>query len=112
MIVTNNDNFYVTDEALTNSPSRLEGVDEETEFHLTVYGCELIQEGSILLKAWPSRMTKLSFNSSQSGVPYCRLVLISHLRTCAGRMRSSVGCEVLIQGEQGRLALPSLFPIC
>ena len=70
MIVTNNDNFYVTDEALRNSPSRLEGVDEETEFRLTVYGCELIQEGSILLKAWPSRYCR-NCPSTHLNLEYC-----------------------------------------
>jgi hypothetical protein len=40
-----NDNFYLTDEKIKDSPSFQDGVDEETAFRLAVYGCELIQEG-------------------------------------------------------------------
>ena len=38
MIVANNDNFYLTDEAMRDSPSARKGVDEETAFQLAVYG--------------------------------------------------------------------------
>ena len=50
MIYTAIDNFYVTNEQLTNSPSRAEGVGVEAEEQLRLYGCELIQEGGCLLK--------------------------------------------------------------
>jgi hypothetical protein len=42
--------FYVTDEQLSDSPSRADGVDEQAEISLRVYGCELIQEAGILLR--------------------------------------------------------------
>ncbi len=35
---------------LENSPSRDHGIDKETETTLRIYGCELIQEGGVLLK--------------------------------------------------------------
>ncbi|WOL15612.1 cyclin-L1-1 isoform X3 [Canna indica] len=50
MIYTAIDTFYLTDEQLKNSPSRKDGIDEETETTLRIYGCDLIQEGGILLK--------------------------------------------------------------
>lgn len=50
MIYTAIDTFYLLQEQLQNSPSRKDGVDEETETVLRLYGCELIQEGGILLK--------------------------------------------------------------
>ena len=49
MIVTNVDNFYVTDDKIINSPSRERGVSEEDEFAMRVHGCELIQEAAVLL---------------------------------------------------------------
>lgn len=50
MIYTAIDTFYLSQEELTNSPSRKDGIDEETETSLRIYGCELIQESGILLK--------------------------------------------------------------
>ncbi|XP_026381719.1 cyclin-L1-1-like isoform X2 [Papaver somniferum] len=50
MIFTAIDTFYLTDEQLKNSPSRKDGVNESTENTLRIYGCDLIQEGGILLK--------------------------------------------------------------
>ncbi|CAN1237778.1 CYCL1-1 [Linum grandiflorum] len=50
MIYTAIDNFYLTDEQLQNSPSRKDGIDEETETSLRRYGCDLIQESGILLR--------------------------------------------------------------
>lgn len=50
MIYTAIDNFYVTEEQLTNSPSRKDGIDEPTETALRIYGCDLIQESGILLR--------------------------------------------------------------
>ncbi|XP_050287905.1 cyclin-L1-1-like [Quercus robur] len=50
MIYTVIDNFYLTDEHLKNSPSRKDGIDEDTETTLRIYGCDLIQESGILLK--------------------------------------------------------------
>ncbi|KAF3954363.1 hypothetical protein CMV_020282 [Castanea mollissima] len=50
MMYTAIDNFYLTDEQLKNSPSRKDGIDEATETTLRIYGCDLIQKSSILLK--------------------------------------------------------------
>ncbi|KAI0518712.1 hypothetical protein KFK09_006148 [Dendrobium nobile] len=50
MIYTAIDNFYLTDEELKNSPSRKDGIDEDTETMLRIYGCDLIQESGILLR--------------------------------------------------------------
>uniref|UniRef100_A0A0D6QWI6 Cyclin-L1-1 n=1 Tax=Araucaria cunninghamii TaxID=56994 RepID=A0A0D6QWI6_ARACU len=50
MIYTAIDTFYVTDEQIANSPSRKDGIDQETEMTLRLYGCELIQESGILLR--------------------------------------------------------------
>lgn len=56
---------FLTSEQLYNSPSRKDGVDEATETKLRVYGCERIQEGGILLKAYPFGITDL-FSSLKS----------------------------------------------
>lgn len=50
MIYTTLDTFYLTDEQLANSPSRKDKIDEKTETALRIYGCELVQEGCILLR--------------------------------------------------------------
>ncbi|KAJ4818379.1 Cyclin family protein [Rhynchospora pubera] len=50
MIYTAIDTFYLTDEQLKDSPSRKDGIDEETETTLRIYGCDLIQESGILLR--------------------------------------------------------------
>lgn len=50
MIYTAIDTFYLSDDQLQNSPSRKDSIDEETEITLRIYGCDLIQEGGILLK--------------------------------------------------------------
>ncbi|XP_021773017.1 cyclin-L1-1-like isoform X2 [Chenopodium quinoa] len=50
MIYTAIDTFYLTEEQLTNSPSRKDAIDEETENTLRIYGCDLIQESGILLR--------------------------------------------------------------
>jgi hypothetical protein len=50
MIYTTLDTFYLTDEQLANSPSRNDKIDEKTETALRIYGCELVQEGCILLR--------------------------------------------------------------
>ena len=50
MIYTNLDNFYVSREDLRDSPSRKDGVAEETETELRIFGTTLIQEGGCLLK--------------------------------------------------------------
>jgi hypothetical protein len=39
-------------EVMWMTPSHSEGLDEETELALRVYGCELIQEAGILLKLY------------------------------------------------------------
>ncbi|KAL2634673.1 hypothetical protein R1flu_006152 [Riccia fluitans] len=50
MIYTALDTFYLSNEQIKNSPSRKDGVDEETEDTLRLYGCDMIQEAGILLK--------------------------------------------------------------
>ncbi|XP_073221641.1 cyclin-L1-1-like isoform X1 [Cicer arietinum] len=50
MIYTAIDTFYLTDEQLSKSPSRKDGIDEATETTLRIYGCDLIQESGILLR--------------------------------------------------------------
>ena len=42
--------WFATDAQLLDSPSRKEGISAETEFQLRLYGCELIQEGGMLLR--------------------------------------------------------------
>ncbi|CAM9003578.1 unnamed protein product [Rhodiola kirilowii] len=44
------DNFYLKDEQLEETPSRKDGIDNETETILRIYGCDLIQESGILLR--------------------------------------------------------------
>eukprot|EP00245_Coleochaete_scutata_P004561 TRINITY_DN17279_c0_g2_i1.p1 TRINITY_DN17279_c0_g2~~TRINITY_DN17279_c0_g2_i1.p1 ORF type:complete len:464 (+),score=119.44 TRINITY_DN17279_c0_g2_i1:181-1572(+) len=50
MIYTAIDTFYLTEEQLTNSPSRKDGISEEEEYNLRLFGSELIQESGILLR--------------------------------------------------------------
>ncbi|CAI0442838.1 unnamed protein product [Linum tenue] len=50
MIYTAIDNFYLTEEQLQNSPSRKDGIDEDTETSIRRYGCDLVQESGILLR--------------------------------------------------------------
>ena len=50
MIYTSLDNFYLSPAELEDSPSRRAGVAAEVEEQLRCYGCELIQEGGVLLK--------------------------------------------------------------
>jgi hypothetical protein len=52
MIYTTLDTFYLSHEQILDSPSRRDGVDENVETLLRVYGCELIQECGILLKLY------------------------------------------------------------
>lgn len=61
MIYTAIDTFYLTDEQLKNSPSRKDGIDEETETTLRIYGCDLIQESGILLRLYPLSIHFYSF---------------------------------------------------
>ena len=49
MIYCNLDNFHVSKEDLRNSPSRFDGISEETEMELRNFGTTLIQEGGTLL---------------------------------------------------------------
>ena len=44
------DSFYLSDEQLEDSPSRRDGIPEEVEYRQRIFGCELVQEGGILLK--------------------------------------------------------------
>jgi len=53
MIYTEIDTFYVTDKQIVNSPAWKDGIDQETEMMLHLYGCELIQESGILLRLYP-----------------------------------------------------------
>jgi len=50
MIYTNLDNFYLSKEDLRNSPSRRDGVSEDTETELRIFGTTLIQAGGCLLQ--------------------------------------------------------------
>jgi hypothetical protein len=50
MIYTNLDNFYVSKESLERSPSRQDGVSEDTETELRIFGATLIQAGGCLLQ--------------------------------------------------------------
>ena len=50
MLVSGGELFYLTDAQLVASPSRAAGVDVDTEFRLRVFGGDLIQAGSVLLK--------------------------------------------------------------
>jgi hypothetical protein len=43
-------NVLVPHELIENPPSRVDGVDAETEMKLRIFGCELIQEAGILLQ--------------------------------------------------------------
>jgi len=52
MIYTALDTFYVTEEQLANSPSRKDGIDENTESTLRRFGCDLVQESGILLRLY------------------------------------------------------------
>lgn len=45
-------NTYVDAYHVKNSPSRADGIDEETETSLRIYGCELIQQAGIMLKLY------------------------------------------------------------
>ena len=49
MIYTNLDNFYVSKDDLQNTPSRRDGVSEQDETELRLFGTSLIQEGGSLL---------------------------------------------------------------
>ena len=44
------DNFYLTAEQLADSPSRRDGIDEDIETRLRLWGCEVIQEAVVLLE--------------------------------------------------------------
>ncbi|KAH0537900.1 cyclin-L1 [Cotesia glomerata] len=49
-IVLTLQNCLLPEEKLITTPSRLDGLDAETEIDLRIYGCELIQTAGILLK--------------------------------------------------------------
>ncbi len=44
--------FCLDSELTSNTPSRKDGIDKDTEDKLRVYGCELIQKGGILLRLY------------------------------------------------------------
>jgi hypothetical protein len=44
--------FDITEEEYVNTPSRKDGIDEETESKLRIYGCELVQECGVLLRLY------------------------------------------------------------
>ena len=50
MIYTGGGTFFLGDAALLDSPSRSDGVSAETEFKLRIYGVELVQSATILLR--------------------------------------------------------------
>eukprot|EP00249_Psilotum_nudum_P024635 c29246_g1_i1 orf=3982-4536(-) len=50
MIYTAIDTFHLLEEQIRNSPSVKDGISEDTETVLRLYGCELIQESGIMLK--------------------------------------------------------------
>jgi hypothetical protein len=50
MLTTSIDNFYFTDEELADSPSRRDGLDADAEATLRVFGAQLVQEATCLLK--------------------------------------------------------------
>ncbi len=60
MIYTTLDTFYVSHQQMLDSPSRRDGVDENVENLLRIYGCEIIQECGILLKLYVSLSLSLS----------------------------------------------------
>jgi hypothetical protein len=54
--------FDITEEEYVNTPSRKDGIDEETESKLRIYGCELVQECGVLLRLYvliASRLARL-----------------------------------------------------
>jgi hypothetical protein len=53
--------FLVPEGGLQNTPSRKDGVMEELESNLRIYGCELIQQAGILLKLYPLFCCSRSF---------------------------------------------------
>eukprot|EP00850_Spirogloea_muscicola_P009143 SM000050S17068 [mRNA] locus=s50:757989:760403:- [translate_table: standard] len=53
MIYTAIDTFYLTAERLRSSPSRRDGIGEEAEAQLRLYGCDIMQEAGILLRLYP-----------------------------------------------------------
>lgn len=75
MVFTTIDDFYVSDDALLNSPSRQDGVDEITETLLRRYGCQLIQDAGILLK-----YTQIVMATAQVVFHrfYCRQSMMAH----------------------------------
>lgn len=50
MMLNQLQNVLVPHELFENPPSRVDGVDAETEMKLRLFGCELIQEAGILLQ--------------------------------------------------------------
>jgi hypothetical protein len=60
MIYTTLDTFYVSHQQMLDSPSRRDGVDENVENLLRIYGCEIIQECGILLKLYVCLSVSLS----------------------------------------------------
>lgn len=46
-------NTYVDAHTVANTPSRISGIDEDTENALRIFGCELIQEAGIMLRLYP-----------------------------------------------------------
>lgn len=96
------DNFYLTEEALENSPSRRDGIDRDTEATLRIYGCELIQEAGILL-----HFQQVVMATGQ---------VLFHRFYCKRSMKSfnvKVGCAALLllwrrRRSRGRAARPRL----
>lgn len=75
MIFTTLDDFYVSAEALADSPSRKDGVSQEVERNQRIYGCELIQEACILLKLPQAVMATGQVLLHRF---YCKVSLVEH----------------------------------
>ena len=78
--------FHLAEDELENTPSRKNGVDEETETRLRIYGCELIQEAGILLKlyVWPSTFSFLWHALAESVLAILSVWLIPNISQAAG----------------------------
>ncbi len=114
MLYTAVDNFYLSRDELDCSPSHRAGLDAEVIAQLRAYGCELIQEGGILLKLPQVVMAtgqvlfhrfycKVSMTEYDVKVGPLRARAVGHLPTpCASPAARAAGCrhDVLLAGVQ------------
>lgn len=75
MIFTTLDNFYVSKEALADSPSRKDGISPDVEREQRIYGCEMIQEAGILLRLPQAVMATGQVLLHRF---YCKVSLVAH----------------------------------